>query len=89
MRDTLNVVKMRWWVVKEVGSMGKSNGGMRLSDQGLGLDPIEPLYVRLCIEFKCDTAGCVELPKVCCTSSTLRHCVDHEPRVSPFSFWGV
>ena len=49
---------------------------------------IKLLYVR-CIELKCNAAGCVELPKVCHTSSTLRHCVDHEPHVLPFSFWGV
>ena len=56
MRDTLNVVKMRWWVAKEVGSMGRSNGEMRLS--GTRARPIALLYLRLCIELKCDTAGC-------------------------------
>ena len=31
------------------------------------------LYVRLCIELKCDTPRCVELLTMCCTCSGVRH----------------
>ena len=49
------------------------------------LNPMElvPMYVGLCIML---THECVELKK---NSSVLRHCVNHEPHVSLFSFRGV
>ena len=54
--------------------------------------PIERVpYGGLCIILNsCATHyECVELKQYVVLSSVLRHCVNHEPRVSLFSFWGV
>ena len=54
-----------------------------------GIPGMTKSIVCKAVHFKYNTARCVKLQKVCQTFSILRHSVDCEPHVSPFSFWGV